>query len=101
MDFVGLVSCVAKTCGDEPRRILNLPQDQSIATNQQEADILFAKTTVGAGDTSAKLLFKHALHRINIHLKGTVPENLELKIRSCTNGEISLVDGRVYVPNKS
>lgn len=96
-----LYPVLSKPVGDETRRILNLPLNQSTITNQQEADILFAQTTVGAGDTSAKLWFKHALHRINIHLKGTVPEDLELKIRSCTNGEISLVDGRVYLPNKS
>lgn len=96
-----LYPVLSKPVGDATRRILNLPLDQSTTANQQEADILFAQTTVGAGDTSAKLLFKHALHRINIHLKGTVPEDLELKIRSCTNGEISLVDGRVYLPNKS
>lgn len=96
-----LYPVLSKPVGDETRRILNLPLNQSTIANQQEADILFAQTTVGAGDTSAKLLFKHALHRINIHLKGTVPEDLELKIRSCTNGEISLVDGRVYLSNKS
>ncbi|MBM6759643.1 IdeS/Mac family cysteine endopeptidase [Bacteroides mediterraneensis] len=96
-----LYPVLSRPVGDATRRILNLPLNQSTAANQQEADILFAQTTVGAGDASAKLLFKHALHRINIHLKGTVPEDLELKIRSCTNGEISLVDGRVYLPNKS
>lgn len=96
-----LYPVLSKPVGDATCRILNLPLDQSTIANQQEADILFAQTTVGAGDTSAKLWFKHALHRINIHLKGTVPENLELKVRSCTNGEISLVDGRVYLPKKS
>lgn len=96
-----LYPVLSQPVGDATRRILNLPLNQSTPANQQEADILFAQTTVGAGDASAKLLFKHALHRINIHLKGTVPEDLELKIRSCTNGEISLLDGRVYLPNKS
>lgn len=96
-----LYPVLSQPVGDATRRILNLPLDQSATANQQEADILFAQATVGAGDTSAKLLFKHALHRITIHLKGTVPEDLDLKIRSCTNGEISLVDGRVYLPNKS
>lgn len=87
--------------GDVTRRILNLPLDQSLAANKQEADILFARTTVGPGDTSAKLLFKHALHQINIHLKGSVPENLKLQIRSCTSGEISLLDGNVALPKKT
>lgn len=96
-----LYPVLSQPVGDATRRILNLPLDQSATANQQEADILFAQATVWAGDTSAKLLFKHALHRITIHLKGTVPEDLDLKIRSCTNGEISLVDGRVYLPNKS
>ncbi|WP_303912857.1 IdeS/Mac family cysteine endopeptidase [Bacteroides mediterraneensis] len=96
-----LYPVLSRPVGDATRRILNLPLNQSTAANQQEADILFAQTTVGAGDASAKLWFKHALHRINIHLKGTVPEDLELRVRSCTNGEISLVDGRVYLPKKS
>ena len=96
-----LYPVLSQPVGDATRRILNLPLDQSATANQQEADILFAQATVGAGDTSAKLLFKHALHRITIHLKGTVPEDLDLKIRSCTNGEISLVDGHVNLPKKS
>lgn len=96
-----LYPVLSQPVGDATRRILNLPLDQSATANQQEADILFAQATVGAGDTSAKLLFKHALHRITIHLKGTVPEDLDLKIRSCTNGEISVVDGHVNLPKKS
>lgn len=95
-----LFPVLSQPVGDATRRILNLPLNQSIAVNKQEADILFAQTTVGSEESSAKLLFKHALHQINIHLKGTVPENLELKIRSCTNGEISLVDGSVNLSSK-
>lgn len=95
-----LFPVLSQPVGDATCRILNLPLNQSIAVNKQEADILFAQTTVGSEESSAKLLFKHALHQINIHLKGTVPENLELKIRSCTNGEISLVDGSVNLSSK-
>lgn len=96
-----LFPVLSQPVGDATRRILNLPLNQSIVENKQEADILFAQTTVGAEETSAKLLFKHALHQITIHLKGTVPEDVKVQIRSCTNGEISVVDGRVYLPKKS
>lgn len=96
-----LYPVLSQPVGDATRRILNLPLNQSIEANKREADILFAQTTIGAGDSSARLLFKHALHRITIHLKGAVPEDLELRIRSCTNGEISVVDGHVYLPKKS
>lgn len=78
-------------------RILNLPLDQSSAASSAEADVLFAKTTVGVTDASATLSFKHALHRINIQLKGNVPNDLKIEVRSRTSGEISLADGTVSV----
>lgn len=83
--------------GEASSRILNLPLDQSTTASSAEADVLFAKTTVGTEENSATLQFKHALHRINIHLKGNVPDDLKLEVRSCTKGEISLVDGAVSV----
>lgn len=95
MVFVGFVSCLVAVGGRCTRRVLDLPRDQSNAENGQEADVLFANTTVSTTDASATLQFKHALHRINIHLNGTVPEDLKLEIRSCTSGEISMVDGSV------
>lgn len=90
-----LFPVLSQSAGDVTRRVLDLPRDQSNAENGQEADVLFANTTVSTTDASATLQFKHALHRINIHLNGTVPEDLKLEIRNCTSGEISMVDGSV------
>lgn len=82
---------------EKSSRTLNLPLDQSSSTGKVETDVLFAKTTANTTDASATLYFKHALHRINIQLKGNVPDDLKIEVRSCTKGEISLVDGAVSV----
>lgn len=58
-----------------------------------DADVLFATTTVGASDAVATLQFNHALHRININLKGTIPDDLTIEVKSLANGQISLKDG--------
>lgn len=42
-----LYPVLSQPVGDATRRILNLPLNQSVETNKQEADILFAQTTVG------------------------------------------------------
>ena len=72
-----------------------MPLDQSTSKKMQEADVLFAKVKVGEEESSATLQFNHALHRINIHLEGTVPDDLKLEVRNCASGIISMTDGTV------
>ncbi len=74
-------------------RNIGIPTDQSNEKNHSDADVLFATTTVGASDAVATLQFNHALHRININLKGTIPDDLTIEVKSLANGQISLKDG--------
>lgn len=79
-------------------RALSLPADQSGADRYEAADILFGKAEAAAGQSSAVLLFGHALHRLCIHLTGEIPADLQIEVRSRMEGTISLADGTV-IPN--
>lgn len=82
--------------GNEPAwRDIAMPVDQSGAAEYEAADVLFASTEVGASSASAVLKFNHALHRINIHLKGNIPDDLTIEVKSLAGGRISLEDGTV------
>lgn len=81
--------------GKEAIRSLSLPPDQSLPASYAAADVLFGSTTVNATDASAVLTFRHALHRLQINLKGNIPADLLIEIRSYTEGDISLTDGSV------
>ena len=76
-------------------REVSIPVGQDDIDNYAAADILFAKTTVDAANTSATLQFNHALHRININLKGSIPDDLMIEVKSLAGGKISLEDGTV------
>lgn len=76
-------------------RRLVLPADQRREADHTAADVLFASTTISPADASATLQFGHALHRIRIHLAGTLPDDLTVEVKSLTTGEISLADGIV------
>lgn len=85
---------VLPASNDNPiMRNIGIPTDQSNEKNHSDADVLFATTTVGASDAVATLQFNHALHRININLKGTIPDDLTIEVKSLANGQISLKDG--------
>lgn len=90
----GLFPISAKGDGSLAREI-NVPADQSSKSNHSAADILYASTTLNVTDVSATLQFKHALHRININLEGTIPDDLTIEVKSLANGQISLEDGTV------
>lgn len=82
--------------GDYPsRRNVNIPVDQSTVDNYSVADVLFASTVVSSANTSATLQFGHALHRININLTGSIPDDLVIEVKSLSEGQISLEDGTV------
>lgn len=76
-------------------RKINIPIDQNNDINYISTDILFASTTISHTDISATLQFSHALHRININLKGTIPDDLAIEVKSLAYGHISLEDGTV------
>lgn len=77
------------------QRDIHIPVDQSSEENYSAADILFARTSIGITDASATLKFNHALHRININLKGNIPEDLVIEVKSLAGGQISLDNGAV------
>lgn len=77
------------------QRDIHIPVDQSSEENYSAADILFARTSICITDASATLKFNHALHRINIILKGSVPEDLVIEVKSIAGGQISLDNGTV------
>ena len=76
-------------------RKVYVPTDQSNNENYTSADILFANTTLDKFDDVATLLFSHAMHRICINLKGNVPSDLQIGVRTRTKGKISLDSGTV------
>lgn len=86
--------------GENLHREINVFADQSIESNHLDTDILFANTTLNVTDTSAMLLFNHALHRININLEGTIPDDLTIEVKSLVSGQISLENGSIS-PNTS
>lgn len=77
------------------QRDIHIPVDQSSEEKYSVADILFARTSIGITDASATLKFNHALHRININLKGNIPEDLVIEVKSLVGGQISLDNGAV------
>ena len=81
--------------GNLQQKDIHIPVDQSSEENYSVADILFASTSIGITDVSAILQFNHALHRVNINLKGTVPDDLSIEVKSLAVGHISLDDGVV------
>lgn len=78
-------------------RSIEIGTDQSNADNYSNSDVLYATATVAAGSRTATLSFSHALHRININLTGTIPQDLNIEVRSILSGEISLADGTATV----
>lgn len=76
-------------------RSIGIESDQSNVDNYDKSDVLYATAVVEAGKRTATLSFKHALHRINIKLYGTVPQDLDMQVRSNLSGEFSLADGTV------
>lgn len=74
-------------------RSIEIESDQSNIDNYGKSDVLYATATVGTGSRTATLSFGHALHRININLSGTVPQDLNIQVRSILSGEFSLADG--------
>lgn len=76
-------------------RSLTIPIDQSIEANYTMADVLYGQTSVSENVSSSKLKFKHVLHRICINLKGEIPDDLQLEVRSRIEGNISLPGGGV------
>lgn len=80
---------------DPTMKYINLPLNQSIKENYDAADVLFGSTQISTDASSASLEFRHALHRLYIKLKGTVPTDLQIEIRSHNEGQISLTDGTV------
>lgn len=87
---------VLDSSSDKQRKVC-INADQTTLENYIKSDILFATTTVKPGDPSTIIYFKHAMHRINIHLEGTIPDDLEIAVHSLLNGEISVMDGAVTV----
>lgn len=85
----------AQPDGNLQQRDIHMPIDQSSKESYSAADILFASTPIGTNEASATLQFNHALHRININLKGTVPDDLTIEVKSLAAGQISLEDGTV------
>lgn len=82
-------------------RSLEIESDQSNVDNYGKSDVLYATATVGAGSSTATLSFKHALHRININLSGTIPQDLSIQVRSILTGSFSLTDGASEVTGNS
>lgn len=82
-------------------RTIVLPVDQTTQENQAGADILFADAEARFSDSSVLLQFGHAMHRICINLKGSVPENLRMEINSVTHGSISLETGDVLLSDNA
>ena len=80
---------------DPIMRKISVPIDQSSEISHAAADILFASTTISNTDVSAILQFSHALHRININLNGTIPDDLTIEVKSLAYGQISLENGMV------
>lgn len=80
---------------NDSERSISIPVDQSIETNYTMADVLYGQTSVSENVSSSKLQFKHALHRICINLKGEIPDDLQLEVRSRIEGNISLKSGGV------
>lgn len=78
---------------NQTTRHINLPLNQSIKENNEAADVLFGSTQINSDASSASLEFRHALHRLCIKLKGAVPADLQIEIRSRNEGQISLIDG--------
>lgn len=76
-------------------RTISIPADQSTTDNHNATDILFARTTVKEGSVAADMQFAHAMHRIKINLKGSIPEDLTVEIKSLRQGTMSVADGSV------
>lgn len=79
----------------ENMRTISIPADQSTTDNHNATDILFARTTVKEGSVAADMQFAHAMHRIKINLKGSIPEDLTVEIKSLRQGTMSVADGSV------
>lgn len=77
----------------EDMRTVSIPADQSTADNHNTTDILFARTTIKEGSVAADMQFAHAMHRIKINLKGSIPEDLTVEIKSFGQGTMSVADG--------
>lgn len=76
-------------------RTISLPTDQSNIENHKSGDILYANAVAGLSDSYIRLQFSHAMHRICINLKGSVPEDLQIELLCVTDGYISLENGTV------
>lgn len=84
---------LAHDTGNDGLRTVSLPTDQSTAEGHNSADILFATTTVKEGAVAADMQFGHAMHRIKINLKGSVPDDLTIEVKTCGEGTMAVSDG--------
>ncbi len=84
---------LAHDTGNDGLRTISLPTDQSTAEGHNSADILFATTTVKEGAVAADMQFGHAMHRIKINLKGSVPDDLTIEVKTCGEGTMAVSDG--------
>lgn len=95
LELTALFPLLPSAGGNGNIRQISLPQNQELPENHAAADILFGSTQINADASSAALQFHHAMHRLCIQLKGTVPADLQLEIRTRTAGTISTADGSV------
>ena len=84
---------LAHDTGNDGLCTISLPTDQSTAEGHNSADILFATTTVKEGAVAADMQFGHAMHRIKINLKGSVPDDLTIEVKTCGEGTMAVSDG--------
>lgn len=101
LHLTGIFPILSQYEGDVSARKISLPVQQHDKQNYAAADILFGSTTVDASSTSAVMQFRHALHRIFINLKGSVPDDLKIEIRSRTEGKISIASGNVTLTEEA
>lgn len=101
LQLSGIFPLLPASADDATVRNISLPMKQNEEANYTAADILFAKTTIDANSTSAVMQFQHALHRIIINLKGIVPDDLSIEVRSLTEGKLSTTDGKVLLSENS
>lgn len=87
--------------GNKTERSFSLPNDQSNMERYTNADVLFADAKADASSPSVALQFHHVLHRICIRLKGNVPEDLQIGVRSRTSAKISIIDGSVTLEDNN
>lgn len=90
------VSPVQTPNRDNPSlRDIDMREDQRSPDNYSISDVLFANREISGDDSSVSLWFRHAMHRLNINLEGSVPDDLVIEVKSLSKGSISLENGVV------